>query len=91
MLGLLKVGIFTILWLPLVAVGLYALGLTIYRLVLSPLAKFPGPKLAALTRKYESYYEAIENYEYLWKIKQMHEKYGELLQRFSGTFCVRFA
>lgn len=81
MLALLKLGVFTIFWLPLAAVGLYALGLTIYRLFLSPLAKFPGPKLAALTRKYESYYEAVQNYEYLWKIKQMHEQYGELLQQ----------
>lgn len=80
MLGLFKVGFFTILWLPLVAGGLYALGLTIYRLFLSPLAKFPGSKLAALTRKYESYYEAVENYEYLWKIKKMHEQYGKLVE-----------
>lgn len=80
MLGLLRVGFFTILWLPLVAGGLYALGLTIYRLFLSPLAKFPGSKLAALTRKYESYYEAVENYEYLWKIKKMHEQYGPIIR-----------
>ena len=95
MLGLLKIGVFTVLWLPLAAVGLYALGLTIYRLVFSPLAKFPGPKLAALTRKYESYYEAVQNYEYLWKIKQMHQKYGRLLRFLSSLFflipcpCIR--
>lgn len=77
MLGLLKIGVFTFFWLPLVAVVLYAFGLTVYRLFLSPLAKFPGPRLAALTRKYESYYEAVQNYEYLWKIKQMHQKYGK--------------
>lgn len=76
MLGLLKVGLFTILWLPLAAAGLYGLGLVVYRLFLSPLAKFPGPKLAALTRKYEFYYEAIRNYEYLFEIKRMHNKYG---------------
>ena len=80
MLGLLKSGIITVFWLPLVAVGFYGLGLAVYRLFLSPLAKFPGPKLAALTRKYESYYEAVQNYEYVWKIKQMHQKYGKLLQ-----------
>ncbi|CAF9914838.1 hypothetical protein IMSHALPRED_002255 [Imshaugia aleurites] len=80
MLGLLKIGIFTIFWLPIVAVGIYALGVAVYRLFLSPLAKFPGPKLAALTRKYESYYEAIQNYEYVWKIKQMHQKYGPIVR-----------
>lgn len=79
MLSLLRIGAFTILWLPLAAVALYALALTIYRLVLSPLAKFPGPKLAALTRKYESYYEAVQNYEYLWKIKEWHQKYGRAI------------
>lgn len=79
MLGLFNIGVSTILWLPLIATGLYAVGLVVYRLFLSPLAKFPGPKLAALTRKYESYYEAIENYEFLWKIKKLHQKYGELL------------
>lgn len=91
MLGLLKIGIFATFWLPLAAAGLYALGLTVYRLFLSPLAKFPGPKLAALTRKYESYYEAIENYEYLWKIKQMHKKYGKLIQDSLPMFPFRLA
>lgn len=77
MLGFLHYSIFVILWLPLAAVGLYAAGLATYRLLLSPLAKFPGPKLAALTRKYESYFEAVRNYEYLWKIKKLHTKYGK--------------
>ena len=57
--------------------AVYGAGLAFYRLFLSPLAKFPGPKLAALTRKYESYYEAVQNYEYLWKIKKLHRQYGE--------------
>ena len=77
MLGILKIGLFTVVWLPLVALGLYGVGLTVYRLFLSPLAKFPGPKLAALTRKYEFYYEAVLNYEYLFEIKRMHSIYGE--------------
>ena len=77
MLGVIQYSLLTIFWAPLVGVGLYGAGLAIYRLFLSPLAKFPGPKLAALTRKYESYYEAVQNYEYLWKIKAMHEKYGK--------------
>ena len=63
--------------LPLIWLALYGAGLAFYRLFLSPLAKFPGPKLAALTRKYESYYEAVQNYEYLWKIKKLHRQYGE--------------
>ena len=78
MLAVIQHSIWAVFWLPTAAVVLYGAGLTIYRLFLSPLAKFPGPKLAALTRKYESYYEAYQNYEYLWKIKEMHKKYGEL-------------
>lgn len=70
----------TLFLVPFITIGLYTIGFAIYRLYLSPLAKFPGPKLAALTRLYESYYEAIQNYEYLWKIKEMHEKYGMQLR-----------
>jgi hypothetical protein len=39
--------------LPLLVLGgwvLYIIGVAIYRLYLSPIAKFPGPKLAALTK-----------------------------------------
>lgn len=76
MLGAMQFGLFGLL-LPIVASALYGAGLAFYRLFLSPLSKFPGPKLAALTRKYESYYEAVQNYEYLWKIKKLHQLYGE--------------
>ena len=77
MLAAFHLGIFSIFWLPLAATALYGLGIAIQRLYLSPIAKFPGPKLAALTRKYETYYEAYQNYEYLWKIKELHKKYGK--------------
>lgn len=49
----------------------------IYRLFLSPLAKIPGPKLAALTSWYEFYYDVIKQGKYVWKIKDLHEEYGE--------------
>lgn len=48
----------------------------IYRLFLSPLAKVPGPRLAALTEWYEFYYEVIKRGRYTWKIAELHEKYG---------------
>jgi hypothetical protein len=52
-----------------------AYGIT-WRLVFSPLAKFPGPKLAAVTLWYEFYYDVIKNGRYMWEIEKMHEKYG---------------
>ena len=86
MLGIIQYSLLTIFWLPIAAAALYGAGLAIYRLFLSPLAKFPGPKLAALTRKYESYYEAYQNYEYLWKIKEMHKQYGEIIIPLTVSF-----
>ncbi len=47
------------------------------RLYLSPLAKFPGPKLAALTLWYEFYYDVIKRGKYTWVIAKMHENYGK--------------
>ncbi len=50
--------------------------LIIYRLVLSPIAKFPGPKLAALTKWYEFYYEAVLGGKFTFHIQKLHQKYG---------------
>lgn len=55
---------------------LYLVWLVIHRLYLSPLAKFPGPKLAALTRWYEVYYEVVLKGQFSFKIDEMHKKYG---------------
>lgn len=54
----------------------YTIGLVVYRLWLSPLAKFPGPKLAAATLWYEFYYDALCHGKYTFEIMKMHEKYG---------------
>lgn len=56
----------------------YLIGGAIYRLYWSPVAKFPGPKLAALTLWYEFYYDVIKRGQYTWEIGKMHEKYGEI-------------
>jgi len=62
----------------------YLIALSFYRLVFSPLAKFPGPKLAALSLWYEYYYDVVKRGQYTFKIKEMHEKYGKCHPR-SGT------
>ncbi len=55
----------------------YGLGLAIYRLWLSPISSFPGPKLAALTKWYEFYYEVVQNGRFTFHIQELHKKYGK--------------
>ena len=59
-----------------VLVFLHVIGLAIYRLYFSPIAKFPGPKLAAVTYLYEIYYDVVRRGKYTWKIRDLHAKYG---------------
>lgn len=67
---------FPIATLSVLGIFLYCVGGVIYRLYLSPLAKFPGPKLAAATLWYEFYYDVIQEGQYTFKIKELHDKYG---------------
>ncbi|KAI0420251.1 cytochrome P450 [Xylaria grammica] len=54
--------------------------LVFYRLYLSPLAKFPGPKLAAATGWYEFYYDYWLNGQYIFEIERMHKRYGPIIR-----------
>jgi hypothetical protein len=55
----------------------YFIIVAIYRLYFSSYAKFPGPKLAALTYGYMFYYDAIAGKgQYMYKIKELHEEYS---------------
>ena len=58
--------------------AIWMIYLAIYRLYLSPLAGFPGPKIAALTQWYECYYDVFApgSGMYMWEIEKMHKKYG---------------
>ena len=49
---------------------------TIYSVWFGPLAKFPGPKLAAATLWYECYYDVVLGGQYTFKIKELHKQYG---------------
>ncbi|KAL8866610.1 MAG: hypothetical protein Q9174_006198 [Haloplaca sp. 1 TL-2023] len=55
----------------------YFIIVVIYRLYFSPLAKFPGPRLAASTLWYEYYYDVMKRGRYTWKIAELHSQYGE--------------
>ena len=54
----------------------YCVAGVLYRLQFHPLARFPGPKIAAATLWYEFYYDCILYGQYTFKIGRMHEKYG---------------
>ena len=61
-----------------VALVSYLTFLIFYRLYWSPLAKIPGPKLAALTYWIETYYEVFygDGGQFLWQYRKWHEQYG---------------
>ena len=62
------------------AAVVYALTLCIYRLKLHPLAKFPGPKIAAATFWWEFYHDVGRGGQYIFKIRDMHRKYGPIVR-----------
>lgn len=59
---------------------LYLVGLGAYRLYFHPLAKVPGPRLAALTSWYCTYYDVYLGGQYLWKIRDLHAQYGPVVR-----------
>ncbi|KAI0132579.1 cytochrome P450 [Xylariales sp. AK1849] len=68
---------------PLLLVGLpivYLCSVAIYRLYFSPLAQFPGPKLAALTTWYGGYHDLVNGGQYVWVVEEMHRKYGPVVR-----------
>lgn len=62
---------------------LYLVTGAIYRLYFSPLAKFPGPKLAALTLWYEFYFDVVLRGQFTFKVQELHKKYGTASFMFS--------
>ena len=51
--------------------------IVIYRLVFHPLAKVPGPVLAKVSGLYEFYYQCVKGAKYAFRIKEMHQEYGD--------------
>lgn len=68
--------------------GIYAAGLitsfvayiVVYRLFFHPLAQIPGPKLAALTFLYQTYYSFKDGSRFYKQVGLLHEKYGPIVR-----------
>jgi hypothetical protein len=54
----------------------YKVLIVVYRLTLHPLAKIPGPKLAAATSLYEVYFDVVKGGMWLFEIERLHKIYG---------------
>lgn len=63
-----------------VALVFYIVYGAVYRLYFTPIASFPGPKLAALTFWYEFYCDVVRRGRYTWKIAELHKKYGPIVR-----------
>jgi hypothetical protein len=66
------------------SLSLWLLYGVVYNLFFSPLAKFPGPKLAAITPWYEFYWDGIKPGQYYFRIEKMHKEFGTI----EDDFCV---
>lgn len=67
---------YNLLFVTAAAGAAYLLALAFHRLYLDPLAKFPGPKLAALSRWYEFYYDVVLRGQFTFHVKELHQRYG---------------
>lgn len=66
----------------------YAFALVIYRLLLSPIAGFPGSKLTAITGWYETYLDVFKGGQFTFQIQKWHEQYGQCLKM---EHCLSFS
>jgi hypothetical protein len=59
---------------------LWALYVPVYRLFFSPIAAIPGPKLAAITQWYETYYNVYLGGKFTLHLDKLHAKYGPIIR-----------
>ncbi|KAJ5945624.1 cytochrome P450 [Penicillium verhagenii] len=57
-----------------------ATAFVVSRLYLHPLSKFPGPRIAALTRWYEFYHDVVLDGTYVKYYPKLHQKYGPIVR-----------
>jgi hypothetical protein len=64
-----------------VAALAYTAALACYRIYFHPISHIPGPKLAAVTEWYQSYYDLWPHSgRFLWKTAELHEQYGPIIR-----------
>lgn len=65
------------------AFALYRLFKVVYNLYFHPLAKFPGPKLAAASHLYEFYWSVVRDGQFIWVLERLHKEYGTCFEQTS--------
>ncbi|KAJ6027459.1 benzoate 4-monooxygenase cytochrome P450 [Penicillium canescens] len=66
-------------------------GIIIHRLVFSPLAGIPGPRLAASTRWYEAYFDVVRGGQFMYEIQRLHRIYGPVIRISPGEVHINAA
>ncbi|KAI9834921.1 MAG: hypothetical protein M1819_002644 [Sarea resinae] len=74
----------SVFWFTLKALFVLCLAVVVrnvlYNLYSHPLSRFPGPRLAAVTRFWKAYIECILQKSFLNELKQLHATYGDVVR-----------
>ncbi|KAL3290694.1 cytochrome P450 [Colletotrichum asianum] len=62
------------------AILVYAVFLSLHRLLASPIAQVPGPKLAAISGWIETYYDVFMGGKFIFKLEEWHKQYGPIIR-----------
>jgi hypothetical protein len=73
----------------LAALVVYLILRSIYRIKFHPLAKFPGPRLAALTSMYAGLYDLPHGSSLCKELPAMHDKYGPIIRIMPNQLHIR--
>lgn len=70
-----ELGIYTV---TLSGLALYLVGFVVGRLYFHPLSNIPGPKLAAISRLYITYFNATGGSKFYLQVEELHKRSGRL-------------